>query len=73
MVPYKTNNGCSVRIGRGISHSRSLLPKDCYIYEFVETVEEVKVMMKLIRNLPKFYRQKDESLEVLNTYLSKII
>ena len=69
---YYTNNGCSVRIGRGYDHTEVLQPEQCEIFEFVEFDWEVKKMIKLISALPHRYRGKDDSLNKLKIYLQNI-
>ena len=69
VIPYTTNNGCSVRIGKGIDHTMPLEPKKCGVYEFVETNKEVKEIIKTIKSLPNYYRQRMESIEKLKIYM----
>jgi hypothetical protein len=68
VFPYLTNNGCSVRIGigQGLCSTEPLEPRQCTVYRFVETKQEVKDMIKTIQRLPGYYRKKDKSLEKLN-------
>jgi len=69
VIPYNSNNGCSVRIGKGFDHTLPLEVENCTFYEFVETNEEVKEIIRIIKKLPDYYRQKIESVEKLEIYM----
>ena len=71
VFPYTSNNGCSVRIGKGYCHTERLDIKACSVYEFVETRSQVKQMINWIRKLPSHYRQTQESVEKLTTYMDQ--
>ena len=78
VYPYRTNNGCSVRIGKKYDINEPLEPSSCIkwkknrLYVFVETKEEVKEMINLIKKLPEIYRGKMESIDKLKTYMKSI-
>ena len=67
---YKTNNGCSVRVGRGLSSDEPLTPTHCMYYEFVESPPEVKAALRLIQALPPRFRKRDQAIDVLQRYLT---
>lgn len=73
VYPYQTNNGCSVRIGRGIDINERLIPSQCSYYEFVETHNEVHYAIKVIRKLPHHYRNINDSLDKLYFYLDNYV
>lgn len=66
---YQTNNGCSVRVGRGVDREVRLEPRQCVFFEFVESRPEVLYAIRLIERLPSHYRGRDRGLEVLRDYL----
>lgn len=77
VYPYITKNGCSVRIGRGYDINEPLEPSSCVKYVFVETKEEVKDIINVIKKLSPecrtlAYRGKMESIEKLKTYVNSI-
>lgn len=65
---YDTNNGCSVRIGKTDDESVPLEENQCLYFEFVETVQEVDVMIKTIEKLSDQYRKKSEGIKKLQAY-----
>ena len=67
---YQTNNGCSVRVGWGVTHDEPLKPQHCVYFEFVESPPEVKAAIRLVRTLPKRFRNRDEALDTLRSYLT---
>lgn len=71
VFPYIGDGGCSVRIGRGLSHEEPLDEKNCIYFDFVESVEETKHAIRLIENLSKHYRKKQVCLRLLCEYLKK--
>jgi hypothetical protein len=68
VIPYTSNNGCSVRIGKGLDHTVVLGCGQCSYFDFVETSSEVKEAIKVIEKLPDYYRQKDISIQKLRIY-----
>ena len=78
VYPYRTNNGYSVRIGKEYDINEPLEPSLCRkwkknrLYVFVETKEEVKEMINLIKKLPGIYRGKMDSIDKLKTYMKSI-
>lgn len=68
VYPYATNNGCSVRIGKGYDLNELLQPEQCIFFDFVESHEEVKTAISIIRHLPNYYRGKFEGIEKLQEY-----
>ena len=66
---YQTNNGCSVRIGWGITHEELLDSGHCIYFDFVESPPEVKAVILLIEKLSKRWRNKEHALQTLHEYL----
>jgi hypothetical protein len=69
---YQIGNGCSVRIGKGYSVDMPLDRRSCVYFDVVNTVSDVNKVVKIIRKLPSFYRNKERSLELLYLYVKKI-
>jgi len=71
VFPYQTNNGCSVRVGKGVDYDTPLKEHQCSFFDFVETDEEVKRAIRAIKRLPCWYRHKRISVQKLEEYIAK--